>query len=179
MSATSFRRPSRLQAPSILHFAFLLHTLPWIIGVPLATGMSGSPSEEHLVPVTTPEGARIWVEVADTPQKRARGLMFRESLAHDRGMLFPFPDDQHWTMWMKNTRIPLDLIWMDRQKRIVHVERNVPICLRLDEGCPQYQPNRKAAYVLEVAAGVSTNLKLETGVKLDFPVEAPGLQPPE
>ena len=142
-----------------------------------ALGMAGSPWGDPWVPVRTPGGATIWVEVADTPQKRVKGLMFRERLAADRGMLFPFPEAQHWTMWMKNTRIPLDMIWIDREKRIVHIERNVPICTRTDEGCPQYQPNKKAIYVLEVAAGVATSLKLENGAKLDFPVEAPVLAP--
>jgi uncharacterized membrane protein (UPF0127 family) len=143
-----------------------------------AMAMSASPSDEGLVPVTTPEGSTIWAEVADTPQKRVRGLMFRENLPPDRGMLFPFPEPQHWTMWMKNTRIPLDMIWLNSDKRIVHVERNVPICLRTDEGCPQYQPNRKASFVLEVAAGVAASLKMEEGVTLSFPVEAPSLVPP-
>jgi uncharacterized membrane protein (UPF0127 family) len=96
--------------------------------------------------------------------------MFRESLAKDRGMLFTFPEPQHWTFWMKNTRIALDIIWMDRNKKIVHVERNVPGCSRTDDGCPQYQPNDASLYVLEVAAGTADALKLQRGVKLQFQV---------
>jgi uncharacterized membrane protein (UPF0127 family) len=132
-------------------------------------GWSASqPPEEGLVTVTTPQGGTILAEVADTTEKRARGLMYRESLAKDRGMLFTFPEPQQWTFWMKNTRIALDIIWMDGNKKIVHVERNVPGCSRNDEGCPQYQPNNDALYVLEVAAGVADALKLQRGTKLQF-----------
>ncbi|MBI4401028.1 MAG: DUF192 domain-containing protein [Nitrospirae bacterium] len=140
-------------------------------------GSEGKPSEEKLVPVTTPLGVRILTELADTTEKRARGLMFRESLAKGRGMLFTFPEPQHWTFWMKNTRIALDIIWLDRHKKIVHVERNVPGCSRTDDGCPQYQPNEEALYVLELAAGMADSLRLERGVKLQFQVPSPVTEP--
>ncbi len=136
-----------------------------------------SPSEAGVVPITTQQGITIWAEVADTLPKRARGLMFRDSLASDRSMLFIFPEPQLWVIWMKNTRIPLDIIWLDRDKRVVHVESNVPICRRTDEGCPQYQPNKKASYVLELNAGRAASLKLEKGARLTFTVE-PRDQPP-
>jgi uncharacterized membrane protein (UPF0127 family) len=140
--------------------------------VPLPT-RAGKPTEEPLIAVTTPQGSTILAEVADTTVKRSRGLMFRQSLARDRGMLFTFPEPQHWTFWMKNTRIPLDIIWIDRDKKIVHIERNVPGCSRTDDGCPQYQPNDEALYVLEVAAGVADVLKLQRGGTLQFQIPRP------
>lgn len=136
-------------------------------------GSEGPSTEQGLVPVTTPQGVTILAEVADTTEKRARGLMFRDSLPEDRGMLFTFPEPQHWTFWMKNTRLALDIIWMDRDKKIVHVERNVPGCSRSDEGCPQYQPNENALYVLELAAGRADGLKLQRGATLRFHVPHP------
>ncbi len=120
------------------------------------------------VTVLTPQGGTIVAEVADTTETRARGLMGRESLPRDRGMLFTFPEAQPWSFWMKNTKIRLDIIWLDGTKKIVHVERNVPICTRTDDGCPNYQPNEPARYVLEVAAGVADSLKLHRGVTLKF-----------
>ncbi len=138
-----------------------------------AAGAEGKSSEEGLVSVTTPQGVTILAELADTTEKRARGLMFRESLAKDRGMLFTFPEPQPWTFWMKNTRIALDIIWMDRDKKIVHVERNVPGCSRTDDGCPQYQPNDDALYALELAAGMADTLKLQRGAKLRFQTPRP------
>ncbi len=148
---------------AIVVLVMLLGTWPQTVA-----GSDGTQSEENLVRVTTPTGMTIFAELADTTEKRARGLMFRESLAKDRGMLFTFPQPQHWTFWMKNTRIPLDIIWMDRNKKIVHVERNVPACPRTDDGCPQYQPNEEASYVLELAAGMAEALRLHRGVKLQF-----------
>lgn len=129
---------------------------------------SAAPSDETLIPITTPAGATIIAELADTTNKRARGLMFRDSLAKDRGMLFTFTEPQHWTFWMKNTRIPLDIVWMNEKKTIVHVEPNVPACRRTDDGCPQYQPNDPALYVLELAAGTAASLNLQRGSTLRF-----------
>src|SRR5438105_9264678 len=110
--------------------------------------------QDGVVQISTPTGTTIQAEIADTTEKRAKGLMYRDSLAKNRGMLFTFAEPQLWTFWMKNTRISLDIIWMDGKKRIVHIERNVPTCPRTDDGCPQYQPNDNAVYVLELAAGV-------------------------
>jgi uncharacterized membrane protein (UPF0127 family) len=126
--------------------------------------------EEPLIPIITPGGITILAELADTAEKRGRGLMFRDSLAKDRGMLFTFHEPQQWTFWMKNTRIPLDIIWMDEKKKIVHVERHVPTCSRTDDGCPQYQPNDQAMYVLELAAGMADSLQLQRGTTLRFQV---------
>ncbi|MEW6247599.1 MAG: DUF192 domain-containing protein [Nitrospirota bacterium] len=117
----------------------------------------------------TPGGAIIYAELADTTEKRARGLMFRNSLAQDRGMLFAFSEPKPWTFWMKNTKVPLDIIWLDGKKRIVHIERNVPICTRTDDSCPQYQPTEDAMYVLEIAGGMADALKLQRGATLQFP----------
>jgi uncharacterized protein len=126
--------------------------------------------QDGVVQISTPNGATIQAEIADTTEKRAKGLMYRDSLPKDRGMLFTFAEPQLWTFWMKNTRISLDIIWMDGKKRIVHIERNVPTCPRTDDGCPQYQPNDNAVYVLELAAGVADALKLQRGLVLKFQV---------
>ena len=151
-------------------------TLLLTAGTPMEAMAEPTSSKAGLVPVTTQQGITILAEVADTLPKRSIGLMFRDSLASDRGMLFVFPEPQLWTIWMKNTKIPLDIIWLDRDKRIVHVESNVPICLRTDEGCPQYQPNDNASYVLELNAGRAASLKLEKGARLSFPLGPRGLR---
>ena len=128
------------------------------------------PAPPGLIAITLPEGTIIYAEVADTPQKRAEGLMYREHLGPDRGMLFTFSQAQAWVFWMKNTKIPLDLIWMNEKKQIVHMEQRVPICTRTDDSCPQYRPNEDALYVLELAAGRAESLKLQRGSKLQFKI---------
>ncbi len=130
--------------------------------------LATDPSPEILITVKTPQGVLIQAELADTSLKRAQGLMFREHLANDRGMLFIFGDAQLWTFWMKNTKIPLDIIWMDGTKTIIHIERNVPICTRQDDGCPQYHSAEGALYVLELGAGRAEALQLQRGMRLSF-----------
>jgi uncharacterized protein len=126
------------------------------------------PATSGLIPITLPGGTIIHAELADTPQKRAEGLMYREHLADDRGMLFTFSQAQAWVFWMKNTKIPLDLIWINEKKQIIHMEQNVPVCTRTDDSCPQYRPNEGALYVLELAGGRAESLKLQRGSKLQF-----------
>lgn len=143
----------------------------WLINLSLAVlGLFASSlrADDGLIPVQLPGGVVIQVEIANTMKKRAEGLMYREHLAKDRGMLFTFDQAQPWVFWMKNTKIPLDIIWMNEKKQIIHIARNVPICTRTDDGCPQYQPNDPAMYVLELGGGEAERLKLEKGSKLQF-----------
>jgi uncharacterized membrane protein (UPF0127 family) len=145
----------------------------WVITSSLAAlTLLASPgrADDGLIPIQLPGGAVIQVEIADTMKKRAEGLMYRQHLAKDRGMLFTFDQAQPWVFWMKNTKIPLDIIWMNEKKQIIHIARNVPICTRTDDGCPQYQPNDPAMYVLELGGGEAERLKLEKGTKLQFKV---------
>ena len=93
----------------------------------------------------------VSIEVADTEASRALGLMFRDHLARDRGMLFIFPSEDIYSFWMKNTLIDLDMIWLDRDLRVVYIKSFVPACVT--EDCPSYDPGVKARYVLEVTAG--------------------------
>ena len=125
-------------------------------------------ADEDLVQVLLPGGVIINAELADTPKKRAEGLMYRDYLPRDRGMLFTFGQAQLWTFWMKNTKIPLDIIWMNEKKQIIHIAQHVPICTRTDDSCPQYQPNAPATYVLELGAGEAQRLKLEKGMSVKF-----------
>jgi hypothetical protein len=135
-----------------------------LVGAPTAGG------QDRLIPIQLPDGLTIQAELADTPVKRAQGLMFRERLPKDRGMLFTFGEARPWTFWMKNTKIPLDIIWMDAKKRIVHIEHNVPICTRTDDTCPLYEPIDGALYVLELGGGVAESYHLRRGLTLKFSV---------
>ena len=139
-----------------------------LFSFPCYTLAENDPSQPGLIPITLPGGAIIHAELANTPQKRAEGLMYRTHLAPDRGMLFTFSQAEAWVFWMKNTKIPLDLIWLNEKKQIVHIEQNVPICTRTDDSCPQYRPNEGALYVLELAGGRAESLKLQRGSKLQF-----------
>ncbi len=99
-------------------------------------------------------GKKLTVEIADTEKKRAKGLMFRTHLDYDKGMLFIFPTESKHKFWMANTKIPLDMIWLDKNFEVIHVEKNVPPCTsKVLVNCPSYGPETPAKYVLEVNAG--------------------------
>lgn len=131
-----------------------------------STSAAGALSPGVMIPLGYPDGTRILVEIADTNEKRARGLMFREHMATGQGMLFVFEEPGQWTFWMKNTKIPLDILWLDQNKRIVDITENIPGCVQ--EPCLQYQPSKPASYVLEVPAGSVKRQKLAKGMKLSF-----------
>ena len=92
--------------------------------------------------------------------------MFRDRLPENVGMIFLFPKADDYPFWMKNTLIPLDMIWIDEAHRIVHVAHDVPPCKA--DPCPDYPPNAKASSVLELAAGVAARHHLNTGDLLLF-----------
>jgi len=91
------------------------------------------------------------LEVVDTDSSRTKGLMFRKELARKSGMFFIFPAEDIYPFWMKNTLIPLDIIWMDKDLRIARIKSSVLPCETSD--CPVYNPGVKAQFVLEVHAG--------------------------
>lgn len=101
------------------------------------------------------------VEIAQTPDERARGLMFRDSLDESKGMLFVFDKEAKHSFWMKNTIIALDIIWIDEGGKIVYISQNTPPCER--DFCPSYAPDAPAKYVLEVAAGQTQKIGAAVG----------------
>ncbi|HEY6928783.1 MAG TPA: DUF192 domain-containing protein [Thermoanaerobaculia bacterium] len=116
--------------------------------------------------VVLPSGSRYRVELARTPEEQAQGLMFREALPPNAGMLFLFPESGIHKFWMKNTMIPLDIIWMDAAGKVVFVSANTPQC-RADP-CPNYGPDQPASNVLEIAGGMAKQEKAEVGGTIRF-----------
>ena len=110
-------------------------------------------------------GKRYSVEVADDDAERARGLMFRDELPVDHGMLFLHDREEPLAYWMKNTKIALDILYFDTGRRLVAQQRDVPPCT-LGDGCPPYPSNAPARYVLELNAGQAEQLNLDNGAEL-------------
>jgi uncharacterized protein len=111
----------------------------------------------------------IHVEIADTPAKFSQGLMFRKYLPKEQGMLFKFPYSKAWAFWMKNTLIPLDIIWLNEHKQVIYYLDKVQPCKDTSE-CPLYTPphSQKARYVLEIASGERHRLHIQLKQKLHF-----------
>ena len=116
--------------------------------------------------VIFPDGFVVNVEVANTNELRAQGLMYRDQLKPGAGMIFFFAEDDVYPFWMKNTLIPLDMIWIDSSRKVAHVKVNVPPCKI--ENCPSYDPGVPSRYVLEVAGGEAAKHGLKAGDQLRF-----------
>ena len=119
-------------------------------------------------------GQRYTVEVADDDAERSRGLMFRDEMAADRGMLFVHEREQPLAYWMKNTHIALDILYFDDAATLVSQQRDVPPC-SLGDRCPPYPSDAPARFVLELNAGEAARLRLSDGALLTF---GPGVARP-
>jgi YVTN family beta-propeller protein len=108
--------------------------------------------------------ARLFVEIPDELDEYARGLMFRQHLPLNAGMLFAYNNEEPRTFWMKNTLIPLDMIFLDSNSKIVDIFENVPPCEQ--EQCPTYPSEQPAQYVLEVNAGFVNEKDIKIGDRL-------------
>jgi uncharacterized membrane protein (UPF0127 family) len=101
------------------------------------------------------------VELATTPAEQELGLMFRQRLDKDKGMLFIFPQAGDYPFWMKNTQIPLDMVWLGPDKKIVFISAATPPCK--NDPCPLFDPAQNASYVLEVNAGEMARIGAKVG----------------
>lgn len=110
----------------------------------------------------------VRVEVARTPEAWSRGLMGRQTLAGNTGMLFVFPDDTVRTFWMKDTFIALDVVFADATGTIVSVRTMTP-CVR-EPVCPTYESGVPARYALEVAAGFAQRHGIKIGQVVALPM---------
>jgi uncharacterized membrane protein (UPF0127 family) len=106
------------------------------------------------------KGERFLVEIADDREEQALGLMFRDSMPDDQGMLFIFGNEAPRSFWMKNTRIPLDIIYFSSELKLVSVANAKPCRV---QQCPGYPSAGPAMYVLELNAGKAEELGLAGG----------------
>lgn len=107
----------------------------------------------------------IQIEIVDTAEKRSQGLMFRDKLGEKEGMFFIFPERGRHNFWMKNMKFSLDIIWINQDKVIVDIRKNVPPCAN---DCPSYTPQVNAKYILEVNAGFADKNKIGVGDAVRF-----------
>ena len=103
---------------------------------------------------------KVNVEIADDNNERINGLMFRKNLDKNSGMLFVFDDEKNQTFWMKNTLIPLDIIFIGKDMKIVDIKHATPCN---EDPCKLYQSSKPAKYALEV----NGNFTIKNGIKVD------------
>ncbi|AHB41349.1 hypothetical protein P148_SR1C00001G0558 [candidate division SR1 bacterium RAAC1_SR1_1] len=100
------------------------------------------------------------IEIADTPEERQLGLMYRKQLPELAGMLFVFQQSGQYNFWMKNTLIPLDMIWINQDQKIIDIQQATPCTA---DPCPTYNPQGTSSYVLELNSGISEKYGIKIG----------------
>lgn len=142
--------------------------------IPAPTETSVRPEIAQAPTAVLPDGFEVRLELATNNELRGQGLMYRESLPRGEGMLFIFPEPGEYPFWMKNTLIPLDMIWLDTSGKIVAIRPDIPPC-RADP-CPTYAPDAVSSLVLELAAGEAKEHGLSVGDVIRLP-ELPPADP--
>ena len=122
----------------------------------------------HKVNLVTQRGDvyHLKVEIAEKMRQRQKGLMFRKRLNVGKGMLFVYSKPVIPHFWMKNTLIPLDMIFIGADLKVKHIHEKVPPCKT--EICPTYSTSMPVQYVLEVPGGYSYLFKIRPGDRLEF-----------
>ena len=118
------------------------------------------------------KGESFLLELATTPASRRQGLMHREQIAANEGMLFVFSDLEMRSFWMKNCLMPIDAIFLDGQGHVVAIrEMQPPAPGTPDSELESYSSGYPARFVIEIAGGRADNLGLEVGDRIDLPTE--------
>ena len=148
------------------HIALVQRVIRWLIlvGVLTLIGFGVKAVVDDIMkprPLISLGNATFRVEVARTDAEIEKGLAGRTKLAADEAMLFEFPEDKPWGIWMKGMKMPIDIVWLDKNKRVVHIEKNIQPDA---EPYETYKPSVPARYVLELTAGGAEKF----GIKKDM-----------
>ena len=142
-------------------------------GAPESAAPKGAAADARRAEVHFPNNHLVVAEIADTPERQMKGYMFRTEVRAGEGMVFLFAQPDIHPFWMKNTLVPLDIIWMDDAATIVDIEANTPPCKA--DPCPSYGPMRKTSTVLEVRAGTAAAEGLKNGDRLRITIPQSGV----
>jgi uncharacterized protein len=115
----------------------------------------------------------LTAEIAVAPEEQSKGLSIKEDLQENEGMIFPYKEPKVLAFWMKDMKFPIDILWLDSDKRVVHIEKNLQPCNPFLP-CPSFSPDTKAQYVLETVAGLSDRKGIKIGTQVDFQLSTLG-----
>lgn len=134
----------------------------------IACGEKQDSYEVNTIPLTLPNGQTIRVEVMIRDQDMMKGMMFRNEMRRGHGMLFFHPRAAITPYWMFQVRIPLDIVWLDADHRVVEMMENVPPCTTKASQCPTYGGKVPSLYALELAGGAAQKYGLHLGESVAF-----------
>lgn len=147
------------------------HRIGLLIGVAIllmsvSLLLTGEKGDETIL-ITFPNDLKLECEVASTPEKLLVGLSFHEPLLPGKAMLSIFESSGRLRQWTKAYRAPVDLIWVDESKRIVHIMERVPPCET--DPCPRHgPPPSDARYIVQTTAGLVAQQSITLGMELKF-----------
>mgnify|MGYP003292064723 CR=1 FL=1 len=125
------------------------------------------PKDRYLQSNVTIDGFRLTADLALSSEQKEKGLSVKEKLKENEAMLFVFEKPGSHSFWMKDMKFPIDILWLDSDKRVVHIEKNLQPCNPFLP-CPSFSPDTKAQYVLETVAGLSDRKGIKIGTQVDF-----------
>ena len=127
-----------------------------------------NPEDYSRSDLTLPGGRVIKVDMMISQLDLGRGMKYRSSLAPDHGMLFVHATPGYYRYWMYQVLIPLDIIWMDTDRKIILIMPDAQPCKTTPDQCPQYGSPKPAHYVLELAGGMAKKYNLRVGQQVDW-----------
>jgi hypothetical protein len=133
----------------------------WLVPLLLAATGCAAAAQRGPAPAVELHGHHFSTEFATDDASREHGLMMRTKLPSDHSMLFVFPDSEPRWFWMKDTLVPLDILYFDTDRKLVSMQLDVPPCKA--DPCPSYPSDAPARYVLELAAGTARTIGAQTG----------------
>jgi uncharacterized protein len=154
---------------------------------PAITSMLGQPEHQQQELIITKEvrsgsngyrqvnvsvnGQVLIADIAATDEQIVKGLSVKNTLAENEAMLFVFDHEAEYTFWMKNMKFPIDIIWIDADKTVVHIEHSLQPCSS-DLLCPTYKPVDDSLYVLETVGGFAEKHNIAKGTRVEFELSA-------
>jgi uncharacterized protein len=135
----------------------------------LLKGVPSTPNSKYTQAIVTANGFDIRADLAITGDQHIKGLSIKDHLRENQGMLFMFDTPGKYDFWMKDMKFPLDIIWLDNNRTVVHIEHDLVPC-HSDFQCPTYSSQKDSLYVLETVAGFSQKHRVNIGTRIDFHV---------
>jgi uncharacterized membrane protein (UPF0127 family) len=164
-------------AAAVIIVAAVLYVSPFTV-------VTGEPENEQQDPVVsdqnmssyshvnvTVNGVELVADIAETNEQRTKGLSVKDSLNENEAMLFVFSTSREHSFWMKGMKFPIDIIWIDEDKEVVHIEHSLEPCIP-DEFCQPYKPDRNSLYVLETIAGFAQKYNVTENTYVDFQLDS-------
>lgn len=106
---------------------------------------------------------KLFSDIAITELQKQKGLAIKDSLNENQSMMFLFPSVNKQSFWMKDMRFPIDILWIDENDKIVHIEHSLSPCERWTLFCTSYQPDSNSLYVLETVSGLTDKYDIKEG----------------